>query len=126
MIHYLFIFIFPFLMTNFVKCSKALENTIYFIFVIYVIIIVGFRFEMGLDWGNYIKEFTDRNFIYANQDIWITFLRNLISGHIYQNRSIEPLYAQSLHLSNFLFGNIIFFNVLNALLAISCICFFLF
>lgn len=126
MIHYLFIFIFPFFMTNFVKCSKALENTIYFIFVIYVIIIVGLRFEMGLDWGNYIKEFTERNFIYVNQDTWFTFFRNLFSGQIYQNRSIEPLYVQSLQLSNFLFGNIIFFNVLNALLAISCICFFCF
>lgn len=126
MIHYLFIFIFPFFMTNFVKCSKALENTIYFIFVIYLIIIVGFRFEMGLDWGNYIKEFYDRNFLFENQDTWSTFFKNLFSGQISNNRNIEPLYVQSLNLSNFLFGNIIFFNVLNALLAIGCFSFFCF
>ena len=126
MIHYLFIFIFPFFMTNFVKCSKALENTIYFIFVIYLIIIVGFRFEMGLDWGNYIKEFYDRNFIFENQDTLSTFFKNLFLGQISNNRNIEPLYLQSLHLSNFLFGNIIFFNALNALLAIGCLCFFCF
>jgi hypothetical protein len=126
MIHYLFIFIFPFFMTNFVKCSKALENTIYFIFVIYLIIIVGFRFEMGLDWGNYIKEFTDRNFIYANQDTWSTFFKNLFLGQISDNRNIEPLYLLTLNLSNILFGNIIFFNVLNALLAIGCLSFFCF
>ena len=126
MIHYLFIFICPFFMTNFVKCSKALENTIYFIFVIYLIIIVGFRFEMGLDWGNYMKEFYDRNFVFENNDNWSTFFRNLFSGQIFNNRNIEPLYLLTLNLSNILFGNIILFNALNALLAISCLSFFCF
>ena len=113
-------------MTNFIKCSKALENTIYFIFTIYLVIIVGFRFEMGLDWGNYIKEFYDRNTIYENHDYWSTFFNNLFSGQIYQNRNIEPLYLLSLNLSNLFFGNIILFNALNALLGIGCLCFFCF
>ena len=126
MIYYLFIFICPFLMTNFIKCSKALENTIYFIFTIYLIIIVGFRFKMGLDWGNYVKEFYDRNYTYAHHDNWSTFFKNLFSGQYFNNRNIEPLYLQSLNLSHFLFGNIILFNSLNALLAIGCLCFFCF
>ena len=126
MIHYLLIFISPFLMTNFVKSSRALENIIFITFVIYLIIIVGLRLEMGLDWGNYLKEFYDRNFLFTYNENLQTFFNNLAAGKPFANRNIEPLYLLFLKLSNTLFGNIILFNFLNALLSIGCICFFCF
>ena len=127
MTHYLLIFIFPFLMTNFVKSSRALENTIFIIFVIYLIIIVGFRFDMGLDWSNYLKEFYDRNILFTyHENNLQTFFNNLAAGKPFANRNIEPLYLLFLKLSNTLFGNIIFFNFVNALLSVGCISFFCF
>ena len=123
---YLILFILPFLMVNLFKSSKSLENLFYLLFVIYLIIIVGFRFEMGLDWGNYLKEFYDRNFNYAHHDNLKLYLNNLLSGDFIAIRNLEPLYIFTLKISNLFFGNIILFNFLNALIAIGCLSFFCF
>ena len=126
MTHYLIIFILPFLMVNLLKSSKSLENLFFLLFVIYLIIIVGFRFEMGLDWSNYLKEFYDRNFNYAHNENFKSYFNNLLSGNIIAIRNIEPLYLFTLKISNLAFGNIILFNFLNALIAIGCLSFFCF
>ena len=126
MTQYLFIFILPFLMTNFIKSSKPLDNLIYFTFTTYLILIVGLRFEMGLDWSNYIKEFYDRNYLYKSLNFFEIFFKNIISGNYIDNRNLEPLYLAFLKLSDFFSGNIILFNFLNAFLAIGCLSFFCF
>ena len=122
MAYYLVIFFIPYLIVNFAKISKPLENFLFFIFIIFIIFFIGFRFEMGLDWSNYIKEFYDRNYI-LNKD-YSLFFSNLFSGKIISNRNIEPLYIFFLYLSNFFSGNIFFFNIINAIISISILYFF--
>ena len=126
MTYYLFIFVLPFLMVNLLKTSKALENTFYLLFVIYLIVIVGLRFEMGLDWGNYITEYYDRNFKFSDHKNFQFFFENLLSGNIIVLRNLEPLYLLTLKISHLTFGNIILFNFLNALIAIVSLSFFCF
>jgi hypothetical protein len=122
MIQYLIILLIPFSIINIKGISKELLNILYLLFFFYIVFFIGFRFEMGLDWYNYYKEFNERVYLpkYSFQDHekLLSFL-NFIDL-----RNKEPLYILTLDISNYLNKNIIFFNLINSFIAISCIFYF--
>lgn len=122
MIQYLLIFFIPFLMTNVNKSSLELKSILYFFFYLYLVFFVGLRFEMGLDWQNYIKEFNDRNYIFESQ--FKNYFLNFLSFKFESLRNLEPFYLATLFLSNYFTGNIIFFNFINALISIGGVFYF--
>jgi hypothetical protein len=122
MIQYLIILLIPFSIINIKEISKELLNIFYLLFFFYIVFFIGFRFEMGLDWYNYYKEFNERVYLPKDSFQEHEILSNFLNFLDFRNK--ELLYLFTLDISNYLNKNIIFFNLINSFIAISCIFYF--
>lgn len=107
-IYWFFWFIFSFF--SFLNKSYSVEiKYIYYIFVFFLFLFVGFRFEVGADWYNYLEIYN----IYLNEKSFYSVFMT------------DPAYGFLNYLSSaFGFESIIFINAVCALIFILCLCIF--
>ena len=96
------------------------QNIFLFFFIIFLILFLGLRFEMGTDWYEYSKDYflQIKNFEnnkaenYFKLNAWLDLNLTGLVGHM-------PFYKLSLLISEYITENIIFFNLLNSFFVVS-------
>lgn len=104
---------------------KNKQDNFLLVYLLLLVIFLGFRFELGTDWYEYSKDFYYQIDLFEKLKVEEFFkVKSILSFNLVSLVGNMPFYKIFLLISNLFSNNIIFFNLLNSIIVIFGIYYF--